>query len=245
MNEKVIMHTDIQRLARKSRVYDICVAMVRYTFVQSCHKKSFDPLQLWLDDPESRAGKIKMRRWLCEVPRESFVCWSDPDEEWVPARIRYPTTSHTVLNIRVCLRPFPLFHIHHPWLPSHDPQTFVFREGTNGQSIHRIQDYSSGSTCVNLDCYQPFNACHLVTTFLEKFKPSPNQEGVHNFVKAFLHADAMARSVWQPEVGTTVCNACTDMGFLTKARQTYSQMFFMFSLLSFLCFFLFGNKQCT
>ena len=238
------MHTEMQRLARQSRVYDICVAMVRYTFVQSCHKKSFDPLQLWLDDPESRLGTINMKRWLYEVPREAFVCWSDPDEGWQPARIRDPTRTHTVTNIRVCLRPFPLFHIHHPWLRTHVPQTVVFREGTRGESIHRIQDYSGGSTCVKLGCYQSFNERHLVTTFLEKFAPGPNEEGAHNFVKAFLHADVMACPVWQPEVGTVMYNALSNTGFLTKAHQTFSQIFFMFCLLSYVYFFLFDNKQC-
>ena len=222
------MNNEVRHAAQLANVYGICVAMVRYTFVQSCHRSSFDALRMWLqDDDISKRGKIVLKRHLAEVERESFVTWNDPDEAWSPCRIAHATKRDTVLELEDAMRAFPVFGIHHPWLPEAEPQTQTFRKGTDGTSIERIVDYSAGSSCLLCGCYQNVDTCHLVTIFLEKFKPEDNEQGVEKFVKALAHADAMARSVWQPDVGTIPFNACKDMGWLTKAGKSHSSFFLL------------------
>ena len=222
------MQESVQACAQRAKVYDICVAMVRYTFVQSCHKAPLNPLQIWLQDAQGRTGKNVMRRHLVEVRRESFVTWKDPDFEWCPERIVHATRRDTVRNLNEAMRAFPLFPIHHPWLPRYEPQTTTFRKTSRGTIIHRIANYEAGSSCLRCACYKDIDARHLVTTFLEKFKPESGEEGVHKFITAMHAAAAMACPVWQPDVGAVAFNACKDRGWLTKAARYHSCTFVCF-----------------
>ena len=223
--DDVITDEHVQQAAQVAKVYDICVAMVRYTYLQACHKKESDPLQLWRRNHTSMAGKSTMRRHLAEAERESFVTWSDPDQAWRPCRIRHPTRRDTVMELIDAMRAFPIFGIHHPWCPEHEPQTQVFRYAVNQDPIQRIVDYSAGSSCLRCGCYQNVDSHEKVTTFLEKFTPvnqQPREEGVQPFIEAMHQGNAMARSVWQPDVGAVPFNACKDMGWLTKAAEFHA-----------------------
>ena len=147
------------------------------------------------------------------------------------------------MELEDALREFPVFGIHHPWRQILEPQTELFRKGTNGKLIQRIVDYSAGSSCLLIGCYQEIDECHLVTTFLENFKPANDETGVEKFITALRMASAMARSVWQPNVGTVPFNSCKDMGWLTKAARSHPWAYFSFCMRAFLFLLVPGSSE--
>ena len=216
---ELIMNEKVQHWAKRAKIYDICVAMVRYTFVQSCHQGPVVRLQLWTTDAAGKAGKDKTRKFLQEINRESLVIWGDDDVEWQPCRITDPTRRDTVMDLEEAMRAWPLFGIHHPWCKDHKPETEEFRKDNRGRSIRRITDYTAGQSCLQCHFYQPIPDKLVVTTFLDQFQPTAHEEGVKKFVQSFEESTSMARSVWQPEIGAMPINACKDIGYLTKAAS--------------------------